>query len=98
MGYEFITNPQVFLSPITAVAGLQGGIEKYPYIVGYESWVETLVADTTSISVPGAFLMAEEPEAYIISVGGIVQTPSTYTPKILGRTIDFVDTLSAGFP
>lgn len=96
MSFEFIKNPQVFIAPITAVMGLQQGLEKYPYIVGYERWSTTINSTNsgTTINVPGAFLMAAEPEAYIINVGGVIQHPSEYTVNTNTRTINFTFTLS----
>jgi hypothetical protein len=94
MGLEYISNPQVFLSPITAVGGIQGGLEKYPYIIGYQSWTTTTSSSVTSIDIPGAFVIADEPEAYIITIGGVVQHPTTYTVGI-GRTINFNSPVSA---
>jgi hypothetical protein len=98
MGYEFITQPQVFMSPITAAMGLQEGIERYPYIVNYANWTHIVgPTNQTSITVPvSVSTMADRPEAWIINVGGVIQDPSKYTVNVSGRTINFNFTLSAG--
>jgi hypothetical protein len=95
MGYEFITQPQVFTSGITALGGIQGEVLKYPQIISYRSWTDTIAANTTSVPIPGSFAYSDSSEAYIVNIGGVVQFPNTYTITT-DRKINFNSVLSAG--
>jgi hypothetical protein len=80
MGLEYITQPQVFVAGITALNGIQGGLEKYPLLTSFYSWKVTTTALSASFAIPaqaGTVLSASE--SFIVSVGGVVQSPTNYT-------------------
>jgi len=90
MGYEFITQPQVFLAPISATNGILGMIENYPLLTQYGSWTITTTEPTSSFTVPlTGGIIANTPEQFIVNVGGVVQAPTKYTVDSITKTINF---------
>jgi hypothetical protein len=90
MGYEYITQPQVFLAPISATNGIVGMIENYPLLTQYGSWTVTTTEPTSSFPVPlSGGIIADTPEQFIVNVGGVVQAPTKYTVDNITKTINF---------
>lgn len=96
MGYELISQPQIFLAPITAVNGIQGVNEAYPLLTTYQSWTSTAVIDSTVFPIPGIWTMLNESGSFLVTVGGVLQPSSEYTVSRDFRTLTFNSPVSAG--
>jgi hypothetical protein len=96
MGLEYITQPQVFLAPITAFGGLQGATEAYPLLTTYQTWTSTASVPASVWPIPGTWLMLAEPGSFIITVGGVVQNLSEYSVDNNLRRLTFTTPVSAG--
>lgn len=96
MGYEYITQPQIFLAPISALNGIQGVNEAYPLLTTFESWTSTAAVDASAFPIPGYWTMLDEPESFIVSIGGVIQPPSEYTIDRNLRYLTFNTIVSAG--
>jgi len=101
MGLEYIVQPQVFLGGLTALGpGIQGLTEQYPLLTTYYSWVSTNSNDDASVwPIPielGSIYEGPGKEAsFIVSVGGVIQSPTEYTIDTILRTITFNTVVSA---
>lgn len=104
MGLEYIVQPQVFLGGLTALGpGIQGLTEQYPLLTTYYSWTSTASVNLSSFPIPidaGSIYGGPGKESsFIVSVGGVVQSPTQYTVDPTLRTITFNTTgsvISAG--
>ena len=104
MGLEYIVQPQVFLGGLTALGpGIQGLTEQYPLLTTYYSWTSTASVNLSSFPIPidaGSIYGGPGKESsFIVSVGGVVQSPTQYTVDSILRTITFNTTgtvISAG--
>jgi hypothetical protein len=104
MGLEYIVQPQVFLGGLTALGpGIQGLTEQYPLLTTYYSWTSTASVNISSFPIPidaGSIYGGPGKESsFIVSVGGVVQSPTQYTVDSILRTITFNTTgsvISAG--
>jgi hypothetical protein len=104
MGLEYIVQPQVFLGGLTALGpGIQGLTEQYPLLTTYYSWTSTASVNISSFPIPidaGSIYGGPGKESsFIVSVGGVVQSPTQYTVDPTLRTITFNTTgsvISAG--
>jgi trimeric autotransporter adhesin len=104
MGLEYIVQPQVFLGGLTALGpGIQGLTEQYPLLTTYYSWTSTASVNVSSFPIPiDAGSIYEGPgkeSSFIVSVGGVIQSPTQYTVDPTLRTITFNTTgsiISAG--
>jgi hypothetical protein len=93
MGLEYISQPQVFLSPITAAGGFQNGLLGSllpPLYTSFFTWT-TSTASTTAITFPltGIETLTDRSGSFIVTVGGVLQSPYSYTVSNLNRTITF---------
>lgn len=96
MGLEIINQPQVFTQGITALGGIQGITEKYPLLTSYYSWTSTANVSSDIFPIPYELgNMLEDSESFIVSVGGVLQPPSTYTIDVINRTLIFSTPVSA---
>jgi len=95
MGVEIITQPQFFVSPLTAYGGIQGFIENYPLITTYNSWTTASETEETVFPIPGIFPMMDASESFIVNVGGVLQPPQVYSINPSLRTITFTSPVSA---
>jgi len=96
MGLEYITQPQVFLAPITAFNGIQGYEQPLPLVTTYQYWTSTANIDTNIFPIPGFWPMLEEPASFLINIGGVPQSPTNYSVDKLNRRITFVSNISTG--
>jgi hypothetical protein len=101
MGLEYIVQPQIFLGGLTALGpGIQGLTEQYPLLTTYYSWTSTASVNTSSFPIPiavGSIYDGPGKEAsFIVSVGGVIQSPTEYTVDTILRTITFGSVVSAG--
>lgn len=96
MGLEFINQPQVFTQPITALGGIQGSSENYPLLTQYHTWITVPNTNTTTVSVPlSVGVLLNESASFIVTVGGVIQPPTTYTVDVINRLLIFTTPLSA---
>lgn len=99
MGLEYIKQPQVFLGGLTALGpGIQGLTENWPLLTTYNFWTSTAVTETSTFPIPGSWSIYEGDNnagSFIISVGGVIQSPTTYTIDPLTRTLTFNTLVSA---
>jgi hypothetical protein len=100
MGVEYIVPPQVFLGGLTALGpGIQGLTENYPLLTTYQTWTSTATIDTSAFQIPGSWSIYTGPNkegSFIVSVGGVIQPPSSYTIGVLNRILTFNTIVSAG--
>lgn len=96
MGTEYITNPQVFLSPITAVNGVFGINNPFPLLTTYQSWVSTGTVSTSAFPIPGTWTMLNQPGSFIVTVGNVIQSPTDYTIDRNNRILTFSSIVTAG--
>jgi hypothetical protein len=96
MGLEYITQPQIFLAPITAVNGIQGINEAYPLLTTYQTWTSTASVPASVWPIPGTWTMLDEAGSFIITVGGVVQDIDQYTVNRNLRLLTFTSPVSAG--
>jgi hypothetical protein len=96
MGLEYITRPQVFLQPITAVNGIQGINDPYPLLTTYQSWVSTGTVNTSAFPIPGAWTMLDAPGSFIVTVGNVIQSPTDYSIDRNNRVLTFSSIITAG--
>lgn len=98
MGFEILTQPQVFLSPITAVGGIQNGLFGSPLPPLYTSfftWTSTASITATTFPLGGIETLTNRSGAYIVTVGGVVQSPTNYVVDINNRTLTFDFTVNS---
>jgi hypothetical protein len=88
MGLEYITQPQVFLAGLTALGGINGSTP--PFYTSFYTWTTATSEPIFSFYLdnPNVALL-DIPSSYIVSVGGVVQSPSQYSIDIFNRTIFF---------
>lgn len=96
MGLEYITQPQVFLAPITAAAGFQGAYQDWPLLTSFQSWVSTSNVNATTFPIPGTWPMLDNPSSFIVTVGNVIQSPTDYTVNRSTRILTFSSPVSAG--
>lgn len=101
MGLEYITQPQVFLGGLTALGpGIEGLTENYPLLTTYYSWTSTASVNTSSFPIPidvgSIYNGPNNSGSFIVSVGGVVQSPTEYTVDPILRTITFNSIITAG--
>jgi hypothetical protein len=99
MGYEFITQPQVFLAPITAAAGFNTLPPEYPLLTSYLYWSEVVTVPTSIFSIPhNGRPVLPEPGSFVVNVGGVLQSPTKYTVDPILSTINFNEPVSGYTP
>jgi hypothetical protein len=100
MGLEYIVHPQVFLGGLTALGpGIQGLTEQYPLLTTYNYWTSTASVNASAFPIPGTWSIYNNPNnsaSFIVTVGGLVQTPDTYSINIINRLLTFNSVISAG--
>lgn len=100
MGLEYITQPQVFVQGLTALGqGIQGLTENYPLLTTYNYWTSTAVINTTTFPIPGVWSIYDglnNSASFLVTVGGVTQSPSSYTVDPINRLLTFDTVISAG--
>jgi len=94
MGLEFLSQPQVFISPITAAGGIQIGLhgnsQLPPLYTSFYTWTSTTPSVTANVFfLNGIETLTSRSGSYIVTVGGVLQSPTTYTVDVLTRTLTF---------
>jgi hypothetical protein len=94
--FEYITNPQVFFGGLTALGpGIQGLTEQYPLLTTYQYWTSTSNTDSSVFPIPGTWSIYDGPNkegSFLVTVGGIIQSPSEYSVDSVLRTLTFLTT------
>lgn len=96
MGLEYISQPQVFTAPITALQGIDGINEAYPLLTTYQYWTSTAVVNTSSFPIPGIWTMLDNPGSFLVAISGILQPATRYTIDRNNRFVNFNFVVSAG--
>jgi hypothetical protein len=96
MGLEYITQPQVFTAPITALQGVAGINEAYPLLTTYQYWTSTAVVNTSSFQIPGLWTMLDNPGSFLVAVSGFIIPATKYTINRNNRFVNFNFVISAG--
>lgn len=88
MGLEILTQPQVFLAPISALGGIFGNPP--PFYTSFYTWTTSTPTSTSIFFLdnPNVALL-DIPSSYIVSVGGVVQSPTQYVVNPLDRSVNF---------
>ncbi len=88
MGLEIITQPQVFLAGISALGGINGNPP--PFYTSFYTWTTSTPAPTNIFYLdnPNVALL-DIPSSYIVSVGGVVQSPTQYSINPINRSVNF---------
>lgn len=95
MGLEYISQPQVFTAPITALQGIQGINEAYPLLTTYQFWTSTAVIPTSTFPIPGLWTMLDSPGSFLIAISGVLQPATKYTIDRNNRLVNFNFVISA---
>lgn len=93
MGLEFITQPQVFTQRLTALGGIEGYVP--PFVSSFFTWTSTSPVTATTFPLPGSIGLLDIPGSYIVSVGGVLQSPTNYVINVPNRTLTFDFTVNA---
>ena len=96
MGLEFITQPQVFTQRLTALGGIEGYVP--PFVSSFYTWTSTSPVTASAFPLPGSIGLLDIPGSYIVSVGGVLQSPTNYTINVPTRTLTFDFTVNADTP
>jgi hypothetical protein len=91
MGLEYISQPQVFLSPISAFGGIQTSTASVnpEYYTSFYTWTSTSSVTATTFPLTGAETLTDLPGSFIVTVGGVLQAPTNYTIDKINRQIVF---------
>ena len=78
MGFELLTQPQVFTTRLTAVGGIEGYVP--PFISKFHTWTITTPASGTIFDIPQDFvgLTHAADSAYIVNISGTVIPPPNF--------------------
>lgn len=88
MGLEIITQPQVFLAPISALGGING--TPPPFYTSFYTWTTSTPISTSIFFLDNPNIsLLDIPSSYIVSVGGVVQSPAQYTINPINRSVNF---------
>lgn len=87
MSLEFITQPQVFTQRISALGGIEGYVP--PFISTFYTWTTSTTISANSFPLSGTIGLTDIPSSYIVSVGGVLQSPTNYTINVVTRQINF---------
>ena len=78
MGFELLTQPQVFTTRLTAVGGIEGYVP--PFISKFHTWTITTAESGTIFDIPQDFvgLTHAADSAYIVNISGTVIPPPNF--------------------
>jgi hypothetical protein len=96
MGYELLTQPQIFTTRLTAIGGIEGYVP--PYIAKFHTWIINSELGGTQFDIPQDFVgLTHAPsEAYIVNIDGGIIPPGAYTVDVDFRRIFFNTQIPAG--
>jgi hypothetical protein len=87
MGLEFISQPQVFTQRLTALGGIEGYVP--PLWSTFYTWTSTVPTTANELSLDGTNALTDYSGSYIVTVGGVLQSPTTYNIDVINRSIIF---------
>jgi hypothetical protein len=87
MGLEFISQPQVFTQRLTALGGVEGYVP--PLWSTFYTWTSTLPITANELLLDGTNALTDYSGSYIVTVGGVLQSPTTYNIDVINRSIIF---------
>ena len=95
MGLEIISQPQMFLRPLTALNGIEGYAP--PYIATFFTWTTSSPVSSFSFPLTGDVGLnpSNRSESYVVNIDGVVQPPPSYTIDANFRTISFHNPIPA---
>lgn len=96
MGYEILTQPQIFTKRLTALGGIEGYIP--PYIAQYYTWTIQTTAPSLSFDIPFTWtgLSHAPSEGYIVNIDGVLQPPPSYFVDVDRYILFFTNPIPAG--
>lgn len=96
MGYEILTQPQIFTKRLTALGGIEGYIP--PYIARYYTWTIQTLTQSISYEIPFTWtgLSHAPSEGYIVNIDGVVQPPPSYYVDVDRYILFFTNPIPAG--
>jgi hypothetical protein len=87
MGLEFISQPQVFTQRLTALGGIEGYVP--PLWSTFYTWTSTIPTTANQLPLDGTNALTDYSGSYIVTVGGVLQSPTTYNIDVINRSIIF---------
>jgi hypothetical protein len=100
MGYEFYTQPTVFLGPVSALGGFYPptgvGELSGKFTAFFETWTYTGNGSQTRYSLFSDQLVLPYSENYIVTIDGVMQSPNRYTIDAAYKFIDFDEPVPSG--
>jgi hypothetical protein len=96
MGYEILTQPQIFTKRLTALGGIEGYVP--PYIARYFTWTLQTLTQSISYEIPFTWtgLSHAPSEGYIVNIDGVVQPPPSYYVDVDRYILFFTNPIPAG--
>jgi hypothetical protein len=79
MGFELLTQPQVFTTRLTAIGGIEGYVP--PFIAKFHTWTIDVTSTETIFDIPQDFVgLTHAPDdAYIVNINGLIVPPPEFT-------------------
>lgn len=97
MGFELLTQPQVFMVKLTAVGGIEGYVP--PYIASFYTWtINTPASGGTTFFIPhGVGLTHASRDSYIVNISGSIIPPTNFDVDPNTRNITFINPITGTF-
>lgn len=89
MGFELLTQPQVFTTRLTAIGGIEGYVP--PFIAKFHTWTVVTTSTNTTFNIPQDLVgLTHSPEeAYIVNINKEIIPPTDFTIDYNFRRIIF---------
>ena len=96
MGFELLTQPQVFTTRLTAVGGIEGYVP--PFISKFHTWTITTPTSGTIFDIPQDFvgLTHAADSAYIVNISGTIIPPPNFDIDYNSRELILNNPVPAG--
>ncbi len=96
MGFELLTQPQVFTTRLTAIGGIEGYVP--PFISKFHTWIIDVSITDTIFDIPQDFvgLTHASNDAYIVNINGLIVPPSEFTIDYNFRKLILNSPVSSG--
>lgn len=95
MGFELLTQPQVFTTRLTAIGGIEGYVP--PFISKFHTWTINTTVEGTTFDIPQDFVgLTHAPEeAFIVNINGSIIPPTDFAVNVDFRKITFFSVIPA---